>query len=111
MGQGRPVMDGEFDDDFEAKLERMALGLEEEKKEESVSVPAENKVEIIEDKMQSASANLLIGDRNRKDIIELFVQKLLISLRKRGGGFAQLEGIVATVSLNCFMPKQQDKRE
>ena len=30
----RPVMDGEFDDDFEAKLERMALGVEEEKKEE-----------------------------------------------------------------------------
>ena len=56
--------------------------------------------------MQSASANLVLGDRKQKDIIELFVQNLLKAIRqkyKNGGGGGQLEGLIATVSLDCLM--------
>ena len=58
------LTDDNFDDDFEKKLEL-------EENETSISKPKEFNSECI------TAGNLLMGDRQNKDVLELFAQNLL----------------------------------
>ena len=43
-----------------------------------------------------------MGDRKHRDALELFVQNLLSQIRQEIKEYSGLEGMVATVSLECI---------
>ena len=58
-----------------------------------------------------ACASLVMGDRKNKDLLEFFVQNMLNSLRSEIKEYSMLEGLVATISLECIGAKKMDKKE
>ena len=85
-----PISDADFDDDFEAKLEKQMKLDDPADNQIPLTTPKKPEPASSTDQMSQASATLLLGDRNRKDILELFVQNFLLSLKKSGGVFSNL---------------------